>query len=47
MRRRIDTDVVDPVRENTESGRVEVEEAGSFEVVGDEGDGMGSTWVGG
>lgn len=47
MRRRIDTEVADPVRGNTEGGRVEGEEAGSLEVVGDEGDGMGSAWIGG
>lgn len=43
----IDADVVDPVRGETEGGRVQSEEAGAFEVVRDEGDGMGVGVVGG
>lgn len=37
----IDADVANAVRREPKGGRVESEEAGAFEVVRDEGDGMG------
>lgn len=43
----IDADVADTVRGDTEGECVQSEEAGAFEVVRDEGDGMGGSGAGG